>query len=48
MIRKYNVESTLIGTPPKNKKLKRVPPCNINFKNLAHYLETPGIYTCTY
>ena len=36
--------STLIGSPPKNKKSKRVPLCNINCKNLALYLDVPEIY----
>ena len=42
------VQSTPIGIPRKNKKSKRVPPCNINCKNLAHYLDVPAIYTCKY
>ena len=36
-----------MALPPKQKH-KRVPPYNINCKNLAHYLDVLGIYTCTY
>lgn len=42
------VQSTLIGNPIKNEKSKRVPPCKINCRNPAHYLDVPGIYTCKY
>lgn len=36
--------STLIGSPPKSKKSKRLSLCNINCKNLTHYLDVPGMY----